>query len=214
MFKAYKHILWDWNGTLLQDCALCVTVLNQLLSEHGHPELSVEAYKEHFSFPVIDFYSYLGFKTDPENFKSLSHQFIGQYEARWLNECQLQPHAIELLERLTAMGLRHSILSAAHQDALEKGTSYFGIKPLFENLLGTDNIYAEGKVRRAELWMAQGIWQKDSVLLIGDTPHDYEAAQAIDVDCILLASGHCNRLRLESTGSKVYENIGALLKQL
>jgi len=214
MFKAYKHILWDWNGTLLNDCALCVAILNQLLSEHGLAELSAEAYKEHFGFPVIDFYSYLGFRTDPENFKKLSHQFIGQYEVRWLNECQLQPHASDLLERLTKMGLSHSIVSAAHQKALEKGTSHFGIKPLFENLLGTDNIYAEGKVRRAELWMEQGAWQKDSVLLIGDTPHDYETAQAIDVDCILIASGHCHRSRLESTGSKVFENISTLLNEL
>lgn len=214
MFHSYKHILWDWNGTLLDDCALCVSVLNGLLSENSRPKLSLETYKARFGFPVIDFYAYLGIKTDPENFKAVSQRFIAQYESRWLKECQLQPKVPELLKQLTAHGLSHSILSAAHQDALEKGTSHFGIKPLLKNLLGTDNIFAEGKIHRAELWMEHREWPKEAILMVGDTLHDYEVAQAIGIDCILLASGHCNRSRLEATGLRVFENIEDLLKHL
>ena len=63
MFKQYKHILWDWNGTLLDDSWLCVEVLNGLLKESGKPTITHETYKEHFNFPVIHFYEFLGFET-------------------------------------------------------------------------------------------------------------------------------------------------------
>ena len=28
----YRHVIWDWNGTLLDDAWLCVEVLNGLLA--------------------------------------------------------------------------------------------------------------------------------------------------------------------------------------
>ena len=89
MIEQYKHILWDWNGTLLDDSWLCVEVLNDLLKEQGRDPISLETYRTHFNFPVIHFYEFLGFATDPVNFKAISHQFIAAYESRWLKECRL-----------------------------------------------------------------------------------------------------------------------------
>ena len=31
-------LIWDWNGTLLDDVALCNDCLNQLLEAHGYPQ--------------------------------------------------------------------------------------------------------------------------------------------------------------------------------
>ena len=31
-------ILWDWNGTLLDDVELCVDALNRLLADFGYPQ--------------------------------------------------------------------------------------------------------------------------------------------------------------------------------
>ena len=32
-------IVWDWNGTLLDDVELCMTSINRLLQEHHLPQL-------------------------------------------------------------------------------------------------------------------------------------------------------------------------------
>ena len=58
MIEQYKHILWDWNGTLLDDSWLCVEVLNDLLKEQGKDPISLKTYRNHFNFPVIHFYKY------------------------------------------------------------------------------------------------------------------------------------------------------------
>ena len=52
----YKNVVWDWNGTLLNDVKVGVNTLNDMLGRRGLPLLSVEDYKEKFGFPVIDFY--------------------------------------------------------------------------------------------------------------------------------------------------------------
>ena len=117
MIEQYKHILWDWNGTLLDDSWLCVEVLNDLLKEQGREPISLETYRTHFNFPVIHFYEFLGFATDPAKFKAISHQFIAAYESRWLKECRLHTGVHSVFQDSQALGISHSILSAAHQTA-------------------------------------------------------------------------------------------------
>lgn len=210
MIEQYKHILWDWNGTLLDDSWLCVEVLNSLLETKGKPPISLETYRTHFNFPVIHFYEFLGFETDQANFEAISHKFIAAYEARWLEECRLHAGVHQIFQESKAHGLSHSILSAAHQKALEIGTTHFGIEHYFDNLLGTNNIYADGKVLRAKQWIEQCPWKKEEILLVGDTLHDFEVAKSIGVPCLLLGAGHCHRQRLEDTQSPVFNSLNDL----
>ena len=50
-------ILWDWNGTLLDDVELCENALNRLLQRYGYPQrYDHEQYRAIFGFPVEDYY--------------------------------------------------------------------------------------------------------------------------------------------------------------
>ena len=40
----YKHIIWDWNGTLVNDLTLCVDLLNVSLEKRGLPLISEDNY--------------------------------------------------------------------------------------------------------------------------------------------------------------------------
>ncbi len=199
MASPYKHIIWDWNGTLLNDTWLCVEVLNGLLARRGRAPISEDTYRQNFGFPVIHFYDYLGFETDVDSFDRVSREFIGDYEARWLEECALHPETSSILTQLSELGLSHSVLSAAKQDALETGIRHFGIRGHFTGLIGTDNIYAEGKVGQGRRWIEQLLWNPEEIVLVGDTLHDFEVAQAIGTNCILMAHGHHNPERLRET---------------
>lgn len=206
----YKHIIWDWNGTLLNDTWLCVEVLNGLLARRGREPISREAYRQNFGFPVIHFYNYLGFDTDVDSFEKVSHEFMGDYEARWLTECVLHPEAQDILTAMASAGLTHSVLSAAKQEALETGIRHFGIHGNFEALCGTENIYAHGKIERGRQWIEQLHWDSHEVVLIGDTLHDFEVAEAMGTDCILLAHGHHTPERLAATGKPVAHSLREL----
>jgi phosphoglycolate phosphatase len=210
----YKHIIWDWNGTLLNDTWLCVEVLNGLLARRGHRVITEDNYRQNFGFPVIHFYEYLGFETDVDSFERVSREFIRDYEARWFEECVLHPDAHHVLGAMAASGMTHSVLSAAKQEALESGIRHYGLSEHFMGLVGTDNIYAEGKVGRGKHWIEQLPWSPDEVVMVGDTLHDFEVAGAIGSDCVLLAHGHHSPERLVATGKRVVHSLRELVDVL
>lgn len=214
MNAAYKHAIWDWNGTLLDDTSLCVEVLNGLLTQRGREPISEEHYRQNFGFPVVHFYDYLGFDTDTDSFKSISREFIRNYEARWFDECALHAETNEVLSDLASLGMSHSVLSAAKQEALDSGIQHFGIGEHFVGLIGADNIYAEGKIAQGQRWIEQLHWQAEQVVLVGDTLHDFEVAEAIGCDCILLAHGHHTAERLAESGAPVVHSLRELLQLL
>ncbi|MEC7274301.1 MAG: HAD family hydrolase [Verrucomicrobiota bacterium] len=206
----YKHVIWDWNGTLVDDTWLCVDVLNELLKRRGRRPISEIEYREHFEFPVIKFYEYLGLETDENNYEQTSREFITDYESRWLEQCALHQDACDVLQAISAKGLTQSVLSAARQETLQLGIDHYGIGSHFMGLVGTDNIHAEGKISRGLYWVEQLPWSPKQIVLIGDTLHDLEVAQAIGSDCILLAHGHHTAQRLTSTGKRVVHSLREL----
>ena len=208
----YKHAIWDWNGTLLNDTLLCVEVLNGLLARRGRAPITPNDYRENFGFPVIRFYEYLGFDADSDTFEQVSREFIGDYEKRWFDECILYPDAHEVLSIMTQQGMTHSVLSAAKQDTLESGIQHFGIHKYFMGIVGVNNIYAEGKVAQGKQWIKQLPWNPNEVLMIGDTLHDLEVAEAIGAECILLAHGHHSPERLAPSGKRVVHSLGELIE--
>jgi len=211
MIKRYKHIIWDWNGTLLNDIALCLRVLNRILARRGRVAITQEDYRRNFGFPVIHFYKYLGLETTKEGFEQVSREFINDYEMYWFEESALHLEAASVLTQLTQLGISHSVLSAAKQAALETGIRHFGIHSHFLKLTGADNIYAEGKIDKGRRWMQQLHWDPEEVVFVGDTVHDYQVAQAIGTDCILMAHGHHNFQRLSGTGVPVIHSLRELV---
>ena len=46
----YKHIVWDWNGTLLNDLWLCIESINFVLESRGMSQVERKAIKAHLPF--------------------------------------------------------------------------------------------------------------------------------------------------------------------
>ena len=76
----YKHIIWDWNGTLLDDAWLCVDIMDSMLKERSLGTLTLDRYQRLFEFPVIDYYRKLGFDFTKESFEKTGTEFINTIE--------------------------------------------------------------------------------------------------------------------------------------
>lgn len=213
MKTQYQHIIWDWNGTLMDDAWLCVEIMNAMLERRSMPQVDIATYREHFGFPVKAYYDWLGFDPASDTFEAISHEYIEAYETRRL-ECALHSEATALLQSLQSSGLSQSIVSAYRQYTLEEIVAHYGLAPYFSNLIGLDNIFAAGKVENAKAHRRTLPHADHELLLIGDTLHDFEVAQAIGADCILLAHGHHNRQRLEATGAPVFDSFAEVRTHL
>ncbi|HTB62006.1 MAG TPA: HAD family hydrolase [Opitutales bacterium] len=197
----HRHVIWDWNGTLLDDAWLCVEILNGLLREADLPRLTVDEYRADFSFPVIGFYERRGFNFHTHSFDDVSQRYISAYNQRRY-ECQLQPGTHAALARLRDAGLEQSVLSAYHEDTLREAVTHYGLAQFFTRMSGLDNIRADGKVARghAHLRALELHTAPHTVVLIGDTAHDHEVAAALGADCLLLHHGHMQPERLAGRG--------------
>ena len=198
----YKHIIWDWNGTLLNDSWLFVDVMNSILKNHNMNTITVEKYRKIFGFPVEDYYKKLGFDLKKESFQKSGMEFIQAYKKRRY-EAELHPMVNSILSKLLSMKITHSILSAQHQALLDDLTTYYNIREYFIGINGLNDHYARSKVNKGIEWMKKTGLDANMVLFIGDTNHDFEVAQALGTDCLLLSHGHHCHTRLIQTGAPV-----------
>lgn len=209
--KEYKHIIWDWNGTLFDDAHLCVQILNGSLARRGMAGVSVEQYEAEFGFPVKDYYEKLGFDFSQVPFDEIAKEFIEEYNEKRF-ECQLRTDALCVLQTCLDAGLGQSILSAYQQDMLEEIVEFFGIRNFFKKLFGLNDYYANCKVAHGRELMSQLDVAPEFVLMVGDTIHDFEVAKEIGCDCVLMPSGHQSRERLLTCGAGVMDSLEKIAK--
>jgi phosphoglycolate phosphatase len=210
MFDQAKGIIWDWNGTLLDDVDLCVSVMNRLLEKRQLETLSTDRYKQVFTFPVKDYYRKIGFDFETEPFEIPAMEFIDGYSAK-VPECGLQKNSLEILESYRNRGLRQFVVSAMEQMELEKCLGRLKINHFFEHVSGLDNHYASSKIENGKRLISELKLNTAELILIGDTVHDFEVASEMGCRCVLIAGGHQTKEVLQTTGALVLDNLEQLL---
>ena len=209
----YKCIIWDWNGTLLDDVPLNISVVNTLLSERGIKTVySLDYYKSEFSFPIIDFYRKLGFDLENEDFHLIAREYARLFDEGYPH-ADVFSDAEEVLRYIKHSSREQLIISASEQGYLLKQVEYFELSHYFTDILGVSDVLGSSKIERAKRWMAERDIDPESVLFIGDTEHDCDTARAIGCDCVLVSRGHNSRERLCKTGCTVYDDL-SFIKEL
>lgn len=206
-----KHVIWDWNGTLLDDAWLCVEVMNEVLARRDLPPLTLDRYGEVFRFPVRDYYAQLGFDFDREPFEVIGTEFIEGYAAREA-ACDLRERAREVLEGIGSAGATQSVLSASQRTRLQQQTERLELQATFNALVGLEDHYAASKVEVGRRWMESSGVDPKRTVLVGDTDHDVEVARHLGVRCLLVPSGHQAPERLRASGAEVVEDLGRVLE--
>lgn len=209
----YSHILWDWNGTLLDDVQIVVDSMNQLLEKRGLSLLTKEAYKDIFTFPVKDYYQQLGFDFNKESFEELAREYIFQYDLR-RDQYKLFEGVEWLLTTIKGRGLDQSILSACREEDLQETVAGLGLAKHFTMIAGLDDHFAYSKVERGKECLIQIGLKPKEILLIGDTIHDYQVAKEITCDCLLIACGHQSCDRLHTLGVTVVSSLFEIFPNL
>jgi len=200
----YKYIIWDWNGTLLDDVDINIEIINILLSERGLPLIdSTDKYRNLFSFPIQSFYKELGFTFKDEPFETVARQYAFMYDERY-PFAEVSAEAESLLRTFRQEGAEQLIISATEQGFLTRQVTYFEIEQYFTDILGTSDIYVKSKVSVAQRWMQENGVSPDEILFVGDTVHDKEVADSIGCECILVAKGHQPKELLTFSGEKLF----------
>lgn len=204
-------IIWDWNGTLLDDVDICIASMNGLLKKRNLPILTNKIYKQVFTFPVKDYYREVGFDFSQESFDDVAVEFIDAYRIKVKHATTFQPVG-NILQVFKNAGFKQYLISAMEHDFLEETLQANNVLQYLEAFSGISDHYANGKLEMAKQFFKEHNINVSEVNFIGDTIHDFEVAEGLGVKSVLVANGHQSFERLNQTGTMVLNELSDLVE--
>ncbi|MEH1012008.1 HAD hydrolase-like protein [Micromonospora sp. CPCC 206060] len=205
MTPVRPHLVWDWNGTLLNDLSLVVTATNAVFAHVGGPTVTAEEHRTRFRRPIADYYAeVLGRAVDDEEFGRLDRVFHDAYRTG-LTTCQLAEEATEAMRSWPGS---QSLLSMWFHDELVPTVTTYGLDGHFTRVDGLRAaVGGDRKAAHLEQHLAGLGLDGRSVVLIGDSIDDADAAEAVGGRCVLYTGGFTDPGRLRASGRPVADTL-------
>lgn len=199
MNSKYSYLIWDYNGTIVDDAALAVEAENVVLKKCGLPLLTLDYYLQECEMPIINFYKKI-YDFSIYNFEDVAASFLYNYDL--LSPKALPfPEVCEAIQKYASLGFHQGVISGFETGRLEKSLEKFGLTKYFNFMSGADDTSCGSKSERAAEVIKKYGYDPQKTLFIGDMYHDYETACHVGSDCVLIAKGHqgANVLRAYGT---------------
>jgi len=209
-----RHVVWDWNGTLLDDHIAVVAAVNDALALLGIAPIDANAYRSHYTRPVERFYEQVaGRRIAPEEWRALDDAYHDSYLRR-LAQLGLAPGARAALAAAKSAGLTQSLLSMWRHQYLVPLVERLGIGEFFLRVDGLRVPGGGGKTEHLVEHLASLDVKASAALVVGDSLDDLAAARAVGARCVLYDGGSHHRHALEATGAPVVDTLTAALRYL
>jgi phosphoglycolate phosphatase-like HAD superfamily hydrolase len=197
------HLVWDWNGTLLNDLDIVVTATNAAFASIGGPAVTADEHRRDFRRPVSDYYAtVLGRPVTQAEFAELDAVFHASYRQA-LGSVSL---TVDARAAMAAWTGTQSLLSMWFHHELVPTVDRFGLS--FARVDGLRDVLGGGykeaylKAHLAELGV-----DGSTVCLIGDSVDDAHAAMAVGARCVLYAGGFTHPDNLRACGVPLAETL-------
>ncbi|SED51329.1 Phosphoglycolate phosphatase, HAD superfamily [Streptomyces sp. 2131.1] len=202
------HLVWDWNGTLLDDNTAVVGATNAAFGEVGLAPITVEQYREMYCIPIPRFYERLmgRLPTDAE-WERMDGVFHRHYTEQ-RDACGLTAGAAELLAQWQLTGRSQSIMSMYRHEELLPVVRGFGIERHFVRVDGRTGPSGGSKSE----YMARHLAAMEAIsphrtVVIGDAVDDAVAAAHAGAKAVLYTGGSHSRASLEKAGVPVVDSL-------
>ncbi|RKN17240.1 HAD family hydrolase [Micromonospora musae] len=205
MTPARPHLVWDWNGTLLNDLSLVIDATNVVFASVGGPSVTTDQHRVRFRRPVAEYYAdVLGQAVDEEEFGRLDRIFHEAYRSG-LTTCEL---AADARTAMQAWPGGQSLLSMWFHEELVPTVHRFG---LTGNFLRVDGLRGgtggDRKAKSLQKHLAELGVDGPSAVLIGDSIDDADAASAVGGRAVLYTGGFTDPARLRASGHPVADTL-------
>ncbi|MFV5997998.1 HAD family hydrolase [Streptomyces sp. NPDC056231] len=206
--KHRTHLVWDWNGTLLDDNAAVVGATNAAFAEVGLEPLTLEQYREMYCIPIPRFYERLMGRLPTEAEWERMDGIFHRYYTEQRVACGLTEGAAELLAQWQLAGRSQSLLSMYVHEQLVPVVRGYGIERHFTRVDGRTGPSGGSKAQHMERHLAalDGI-SPERTVVIGDAVDDALAAAHVGAGAVLYTGGSHSRASLEAAGVPVVDSL-------
>jgi HAD superfamily hydrolase (TIGR01509 family) len=188
--KLISGIILDVDGTLIDSNDVHTTAWIEAMAENGH-KVSFDLVR-----PLIGMGGdkvlpeTLGIQKDSEDGKRISQRRKEIFKERFLPNLRAFPGTKKLLEHMRERGLKLAVASSADKDELEPMLEIIGAVDLIEEETSSkDTKKSKPDPDVMQVTLERIDLPSDTVLMIGDTVYDIEAAKKVHVDTIAFRCG-------------------------
>ena len=202
---ARSHLVWDWNGTLLDDLTLVVSSTNSAFAAAGGRSVDSDEHRRTFRRPVAEFYAeILGRAVDAEEFGRLDRIFHDAYRLG-LTTTSL---AADAMAAIRSWAGSQSLLSMWFHEELVPALETYGLTGVFTRVDGLrTQIGGDLKAGHLAQHLAELGLAGDDAVLIGDSLDDAAAAEAVGAGVVLYTGGFTHPARLRASGLPVADTL-------
>jgi phosphoglycolate phosphatase-like HAD superfamily hydrolase len=202
---ARTHLVWDWNGTLLDDLSLVVSSTNHAFAAVGGRSLDADEHRTRFRRPVAEFYAeILERAVDEEEFGRLDRIFHDAYRMG-LTTMTLAADAMTAIKSWPGS---QSLLSMWFHEELVPAVETYGLAGVFTRVDGLrTEVGGDLKAGHLARHLAELGVPGDRVVLIGDSLDDAAAADAVGGGAVLYTGGFTHPARLRASGRPVADTL-------
>ncbi len=184
-----KHVVWDWNGTLLDDLGIVIQAANRCLEPFGAGPIDEEDYRDHYTRPVRAFYnSLLSREITEDEWNVLNDTFHDAYFTL-AESVSLTSDTLAAFDAVETLGWRQSLLSMSPQLWLDGIVDRFGLRPRLDLVTGLSGPTGGLKAEHLEAHLVELGLDGSNVVMVGDTPDDVAAANHVGATAILYHGG-------------------------
>ncbi|MDX3849044.1 HAD family hydrolase [Streptomyces sp. AK02-01A] len=211
MGKQNMHLVWDWNGTILDDIEAVIGATNAAFAEIGLEPVTLERYRELYCVPIPVFYERLmGRLPSDSEWAVMDASFHRHYTERRL-ACGLTEGVKELLAQWQLAGRSQSLLSMYGHEELVPVVRGYGIESHFIRVDGRTGPSGGSKALHMERHLAAlasvGAISAEHTVVIGDAVDDAVAAAHVGARAVLYTGGSHSRASLEAVGVPVVDTL-------
>lgn len=202
------HIIWDWNGTLLDDVNVSLFAANQVFIHLGVKPLTLYEYRQHYSIPIQDFYrSVLGRTPTKYEWTNIGNIFNYYYKPG-IKKAKLCKDAINALQYQKKRNLTQSVCSLMEQDDLDLSVHDTQVGEYFNLIDGRcSKLLKSGKSKQLELHIEKLNISPLDCIVIGDAIDDALSAFDVGAKSILYTGGTHSEEKLLTTGAYVVNSL-------
>lgn len=198
-----NNIIFDFNGTLIDDGYLCYKIEDETMNFPNKEEFTFEKYRDIFCHPISEYYKLLGMDEKKYDYKKMNDTFFNEYQNRYKSEAKLFDGVKETLTYFKNKGYKLFILSATEINLLKEQLTYLDILKYFDDFIASSKKDSAGKKDYGKEFVIKHNLNKENAILIGDTTHDFEVGEYLDVNILLFDKGHNSRKQLQKLGAPI-----------
>ncbi len=203
--KEYSTIVWDFNGTLIDDVNAALLSVNDMLRKRNQPEIDLLRYKWAVDSPISKFYDKI-FIPGTVDLNRDCYEFDEGYE-RHLSKNPIMNGALQIVRHFHDIGKTQVVISASQIDKVRNRLKEISLFEYFDDILARKDLMAKDKLYLAERYFSEHEITPSKTLVIGDCVADFQMAEALSCDCVLTTQGHQGREEFKATTATIIDSL-------